>query len=381
MPHSEFRHALVVAGALFIAACSDRPAQISNSVKGAFETALAPLGDGFAVAWYDTRHGNGEIYMRLLDSNGRPAGPERRLTNSPANSYEASIERLGDGLVIAWYDQSDDGQQTAKLGMWSRDGTNRWVRSFDSGTRNPVVRSTASAVFCAWVVTEADGREAVFGRWWSADGQPKGAPARLSRVTKTTWNLNVSIDERDAAWVVFDAELDTHSSEVYVVKADGSAPAIRLTKDDGAPSKYPDLSIGPDSRLALSWQDERDGNVEVYLLTGALKDLSGEIDGRARRITNTPGESDGAYLAWNGDRIGLSWADKTVGQHEVYFESFDRSGASHESARRITNTSAWSLVPAIRPHGSGFALAWTEYIPASVETHQGTAEVFFALVP
>jgi hypothetical protein len=381
MPHSEFRHALAVAGALFIAACSDRPAQISNSIRGAFETALAPFGDGFAVAWYDTRDGNGEIYVRLLDGNGRPAGPERRLTNSPDNSYEASIDRLGDGLVIAWYDQSDQGQQTAKLGMWSRDGTNRWVHSFDGGTRSPVVRSTASAVFCAWVVSETDGREAVFGGWWTADGQPKGAPARLSPVTKTTWNLNVSIDEHDTAWVVFDAELNTHSSEVYVVKADGSAPAIRLTTDDGAPSKYPDLSIGAGSRVALSWQDERDGNVEVYLLTGELKDLTGEIDGRARRVTNTPGESDGAYLTWNGDRIGLSWADKTLGQHEVYFESFNKTGAPRESARRITNTSAWSLVPAIRPHGTGFALAWTEYIPASLDEHQGTAEVFFELVP
>src|SRR5688572_17688776 len=382
MPHSEFRHALVVAGALFIAACSDRPAQISNSVKGAFETALAPFGDGFAVAWYDTRDGNGEIYMRLLDSNGRPAGPERRLTNSPADSYEASIERLGDGLVIAWYDQSDKGQQTAKLGMWSRDGTNRWVHSFGSGTRNPVVRSTASAAFCAWVATEADGREAVFAQWWDTDGRPRAAPLRLGPASKTTWNLNAAIDERDTGWVVFDAEVSTRASEVYVAKGEGStAGSIRLTKDDGAPSKYPDLSIGTGSRVALSWQDERDGNVEVYLLTGELKDLSGEIDGRARRITNTPGESDGAYLTWNGDRIGLSWADKTVGQHEVYFESFDRSGAPREPARRITTTSAWSLVPAIRPHGIGFALAWTEYIPASVETHQGTAEVFFTLVP
>ena len=129
MPHSVFRHAVVVTGALFMAACSDRPVQVSYSGNGAYEVGMAPLGDGFVVAWYDRRDGNGEIYMRLLDAKGRPAGPERRLTNSPDDSYEASIDRLGDGFVVGWYDESEQGQQTAKLGLWSRDGTSRWVRT------------------------------------------------------------------------------------------------------------------------------------------------------------------------------------------------------------------------------------------------------------
>ena len=130
-----------------------------------------------------------------------------------------------------------------------------------------------------------------------------------------------------------------------MAKVDGSATAVRLTKDDGAPSKYPDLAIGAGGRMALSWQDERDGNVEVYLLTGVLGDLRGEIDGRSRRVTNTPGETIGAYLAWNGDRLGLSWSDKTSGQHEVYFESFDATGMPREAARHLTGNTTWSLVP------------------------------------
>jgi hypothetical protein len=193
--------------------------------------------------------------------------------------------------------------------------------------------------------------------------------------------MNAAIDEQGIPWVVFDTEVSTRASEVYVAKVDGSATAVRLTKDDGAPSKYPDLAIGAGGRMALSWQDERDGNVEVYLLTGVLGDLSGEIDGRSRRVTNTPGETIGAYLAWNGDRIGLSWSDKISGQHEVYFESFDATGMPREAARRLTGNTTWSLVPAIRPRGDGFALAWNEYQPESVEVHNGGSEVFFLPVP
>ncbi len=382
MLQSDFRHALVVATALFAAACSARPAQISNSRTGAFEAALTPFENGFAVAWYDTRDGNGEIYVRLLDDNGEPVSPERRLTNSPEDSFEASIDRLGEMMAVAWYEQNGTGQQTAKLGMWTRDGANEWVHTFDRDTRNPVVRSTSAGVFCAWVQTEADRREAVFAAWWDKHGHQTVAPIRLGQASKTTWNLNASIDEQGRGWVVFDAEVSTRASEVYVAKADGSATtAVRLTKDDGAPSKYPDLALGAGGRAALSWQEERDGNVEVYLITGTLSDLAGEIDGRSRRVTNTPGESNGAYIAWNGDRLGLAWSDKTPGQPEVYFESLDGTGAIREAAQRITQTATWSLVPAIRPRGNGFALAWNEYQPASVEVHIGTSQIFFSALP
>lgn len=364
------------------AACSPRPTQVSNSRKGAYETALTPFGQGFAVAWYDIRHGQGEIYARMLNVNGQPTGPERRLTDGPEDSYEASIDRLGDDLVVAWYDQTSKGQQTAKLGMWGRDGTNRWVHAFDGGSRNPVILSHGTAVFCAWIQAEDDGREAVFAGWWESNGRPRSPPVRLGAASKTTWNLNATLDESGVAWVVFDAEASTRASEVYIARAAASsAGAVRLTKDDGAPSKYPDLAIAPGGRTALSWQDDRDGNQEVYLLTGRLGDLTGEIDGRGRRVTATPGESIGAYLMWNRDRLGLAWSDKTGGQHEIYFESFDANGASRDSARRLTENATWSLVPAIQPHGDGFALAWNEYAPATERIHDGTSEVFFLSVP
>ena len=132
--------------------------------------------------------------------------------------------------------------------------------------------------------------------------------------------------------------------------------------------------------MALTWYDMRDGNDEVYLYIGRASDLRREIDDRARRITTTEGESIGAYVTWNNGRVGLAWSDKTPGAHEIYFQSFDGAGMPLESARRLTQTRPWSLVPVIRPWRNGFALAWTEYLPASGEPHDGTGEVAFTVV-
>ena len=65
----------------------------------------------------------------------------------------------------------------------------------------------------------------------------------------------------------------------------------------------------------------------------------------------------------------------------MYFESFDATGMPREAARRLTGNTTWSLMPAIRPHGDGFALAWNEYQPETVEVHDGGSEVFFLPVP
>ncbi|MDE0831243.1 MAG: hypothetical protein OSB03_18790, partial [Vicinamibacterales bacterium] len=96
----------------------------------------------------------------------------------------------------------------------------------------------------------------------------------------------------------------------------------------------------------------------------------------------TPGESIGAYVNWNGGRIGLAWSDDHDGQHEVYFQPFDQGGAPLEPARRLTDNTTASLIPAIVPLADGFGLAWNEDIVAERGDHEtgGRSEIVFARV-
>lgn len=366
-----------------LAACgqASTPIQVSHSGAGAYETALAVDGDaGFAVAWYDTRDGNPEIYFRLLDRGGHPSGPERRLTDTPDASYEASLEHIGDQFAVAWYEQTSDGRQTAMLGEFDRDGGRKWVQAIAPGSRNPVITTDGQAIIAAWIQAESDATEAVYVGTWDQDGHETRTRARVGTASKTTWNLNIAVD-RSGVWVVFDAVVSTRASELFLARLDDSgAHPVRLTRDDGAESKYPDLKLDDEGRVALTWYDMRDGNDEVYLFVGSQADLHGEIDEKSHRVTTTEGESIGAYLAWNNRVLGLAWSDKTSGTHDVYFQRFDDAGKPLGAEKRVTVSPMWSLVPAIRPWHMGFALAWTEYQPTSSQIHEGTGEVAFALV-
>ena len=168
VPRAVGRRSCVAALSILLLGGCDRPrlVEISERGGGAYEASLARLGDGWAVAWHDTRDGHPEIYARLLDVNGHPTGPPRRLTDTPNFSYEPQIAASGDDeLVVAWYTVSASGASVTHIGAWSlaRDGGPRWVRALSHPARrgrNVIVRVENHRLFCAWIEKGADDRDA-----------------------------------------------------------------------------------------------------------------------------------------------------------------------------------------------------------------------------
>ena len=366
--------------------------QVSEPGGGAYEASLARLGAGWAVSWHDTRDGHPEIYARLLDINGHPTGLPRRLTDTPHFSYEPQLVAAGvSDLVVAWYAVSPTGASVTHVAAWdlAGDAGPRWTRRLSNPARlgrNVIVRVADRRLFCAWIEKSEDTRDAaVWAQWLDLDlaGRPLAPAQRLADAGPTTWNVNAAIDGDGRAWVVFDATAGTRTDEIFLVEADDvAALPVRLTGDDGVASKYPDLAFGSDA-AAVTWFDERDGNQEVYLAVAPLPQLRNRFEVHARRVTATAGASIGAYVAWNGGRVGLAWSDDTEGEAEVYFQAFDASGVALDVAARLTNNLTASLIPAIQAWGDGFALSWNEDVVEERGDHRsgGRSDIAFAVVP
>ena len=366
-----------------LAACGPRPQQISASGLGAYEVSASTWPDGLVVAWYDTRDGNAEIYVRLLDADGQPAGDERRLTQTDTESYEADVAATTDGFAVAWYEKSPVGPPHAQLAWWRKDGGEpEWQHELGAPelqSRNPVVRAHGDALFVAWIEGRSP-REQVRAGWWNLDGSVRTPTVTLGAASDTTWNLNAAVAADGTAFVVFDARVATYADELYLaeLEQEGRVTLTRLGDDDGHHSKYPDLALG-DGVAALTWFDERDGNQEVYLATGSLAELRAGGTAAARRITETPGDSIGAYVAVNGNRIGLAWCDDSGGSNDVYTQTFRADGSPQGPPARVT-TRAESLIPAIHAWRGGFFAAWSE-LEGSPHDRGNRSEVVVTFVP
>jgi hypothetical protein len=364
------------------------PLAASGNNRGAYEAALATYGDSLALAWYDTRDGYAQIFVRFIDGTHNPSS-EIQLTRGKRYAYEPSLQLTADRLIAAWYDKAPgEPEMTVHVAAWTRAGKPLWQRRLSvtgHHGRNPVIRVSADKIFCAWLeASRVKQQPSVWVTWLDLDGHSLVAPKRVAPASRDTWNLNAAVDHNGHAWVVFDAHLATKRSELYLLRADVTSSAVtRISDDDGAASVYPDIALAGEN-VALTWFDYRDGNSEVYLIAGPREWMltASTVDARSRRVTETRGNSIGAYITWNHDRGGLAWCDDTEGQYDVFFQPFDRNGEALSPAQRLSTSTEWSLIPAIAPWRGGFALAWNEYQPARKATKtRAQSEVVFDWVP
>ena len=296
----------VLAGVVLTGCGSPALLGVSDTPAGssAHEASLDVLTDGYAVAWYDTRDGHPEIYTRRLEANGQPSGPSHRLTRGTDAAYEPDLVSDGTRLIVGWYEKTASEQVIPKLGVWNLAGELQWAAALAQAGRNTVVSVQDGTIFAAWIQDETEATSSVWASWWNTDGDPLGLPVRLAPAGRTTWNLNATLDGHGDAWLVFDADAGTRAEELFLIRASvGKMPLVQqLTPDDGFPSKYPDVAFF-DDQAALTWFDERDGNQEVYVAIAPTAEIGESLEDRAQRVTDTPGNSIGAYLSWNGDRL------------------------------------------------------------------------------
>ena len=59
-------------------------------------------------------------------------------------------------------------------------------------------------------------------------------------------------------------------------------------------------AVGISTGFAVAWEDDRDGNTEIYFAT---MNGSGVLDGPARRITSAPGDSPSRWLSMPGASV------------------------------------------------------------------------------
>lgn len=70
----------------------------------AFSPDLAYGGGRYGILYYDTRDGNGELYLSTIKNKGEKSGNDIRITNDPGDSVDPNIVWNGNDFGIFWRD-------------------------------------------------------------------------------------------------------------------------------------------------------------------------------------------------------------------------------------------------------------------------------------
>lgn len=285
----------------------------------------------------------------------------RRASVDDASRFDGSPTDATDATVNA--DAPIDAQQPTigpDLPVTANNG---------NSSRLPSLVWTGALFGLAWQ-DQRDGNDEVYFARLDADGTKQGSDVRVTNQTAPSGEASLvwTGTEFGVAW---QDERDGNK-EIYCARfaATGvkQGTDIRIT-NDGQTSERPSL-VSTGSELGIAWQDERDGNKEVYFTR--LTPLGIEI-GDDLRVTANGADSKEVSLLWTGAAFAASWTDARDGNDEIYFATRGAAGEPRTGDARTTTDAASSKESSLAGSGTMLGIAWTD-------ARTGSDEIFFQAV-
>jgi len=200
----------------------------------------------------------------------------------------------------------------------------------------------------------------------------QAAQADWTPAKRLTWNSGFSF----APDIVVDSAGNPHivwnddtpgNYEIYHKKSlDGGATwatSRNLTWNSGG-SYSPATAVDSSGNIHVLWSDSTPGNYEIHYRKSSD---GGATWGKIRRLTWTSGDSGYPAVAVDpSGNLHFVWTDYTSGNDEIYYKKSTDGGTTWSTGKRLTWTSVASWRSAIAVDSSGnLHLAWCEYIDSS----------------
>jgi hypothetical protein len=229
------------------------------------------------------------------------------------------------------------------------------------------VASNGNIVHAAWY-DDRDGNNEIYYKRSSDGGINWGEDTRLTFYPSVSWYPCISLSG-STVHIVWDDQRDGNREIYYKRSTDNGITwesDVRLTNDT-AVSRYVSMSVSG-LEVHIVWEEYRDGNAEIYY---KLSTDGGVSWGTDTRLTYDPANSRYPSIAFSGSVVHVSWEEYRDGTYsEIYYKRSTNEGVTWGTDKRLTNDPSLSLVPSIAASGSNVYVGWCDF-------RDGNYEVYF----
>jgi len=334
---------------------------------------IASNGSVVHTVWKDYRDGNSEIYYKRSTNTGISWGADTRLTNNTADSWQPTIAVSGSVVHVVWNDNRDGNyeiyyKRSTDGGVsW---GTDKRLTNNIADAYTPSVAVSGSVVHVVWSDLR-DGNYEIYYKLSMDGGVSWGTDIRLTNNTAYSYNPSVKVSGSVVHVVCYDNR-DGNYEIYYKRSTDGGLNwgiDTRLTNNT-APSITPSVEVSG-SFLHVLWTEYRDTTTEIYYKRSTDGGLSWGID---TRLTNNFATSLYPSVSVSGSAVHIVWQDDRDGNDEIYYKLSTNAGASWGTDTRLTNNFATSLYPSVAVSGSVIHVVWQDY-------RDGNDEIYYKRNP
>ncbi len=320
-------------------------------------------GSGFGVVWGGVRNDQNEYRFAVLDEEGQKIGTEGLISTGPVGGAgRPNLAWNGTHYGVTWHDQRE-GRPQIYFALVNSGGHNPAPEVLIPGpsvSENPVIAWTGESWALIWQDLRdfADGEAELYYARLSLDGDIEVAPTRITSTPGRSARPSIVWNGSTLA-VVWEEESDGNR-EIYFqrVGVDGTPGASRRLTFDDASSDAPQL-LWTGEQYGLTWADRRGegANAETYF---AQLDVLGNKLAPEIPLTAGPGRSTHQQIAWTGEEFGLVWQNDAAGADNLFYAAVSADGVPTVEATPLPATSVDSTFPSLNWTGDRFGLSWSE---------------------
>ncbi|MBA7511255.1 hypothetical protein ES705_03246 [subsurface metagenome] len=173
---------------------------------------------------------------------------------------------------------------------------------------------------------------------------------KLTTTTYYSWKPSIAVDSNDNIHIVWQDKRDG-AYEIYYTKLDNNGNTLvddtRLTTTT-YDSQYPSIAVDSNNNIHIVWQDKRDDPITKWEIYYTKLNNNGNTLVDDTRLTTTTESSQYSSIAVDSnDNIHIAWDDQRDGNYEIYYTKLDNNGNTLVDDTRLTNDSQYSYNPKI----------------------------------
>jgi PKD repeat protein len=249
-------------------------------------------------------------------------------------------------------------------------GSNRLVSTPGAAAKGgPVtVGDAAGNIWAAWHAGPVNARD-IYVAKLTAGQESFGTPVQITSHPLDQCNPDLALAANGAVYVVWQDNRKGHWDIFASVSSNGQAFSKEIAVADANDNQTaPTVAVdsGSPSRAYVAWQDDRNGNQDIYVASSTNAFASSTV---SRVTTNAADQTEPDLAIGAANTVYLVWTDKRSGQADLYAAA---STASWTNVALVTGAGdQTSPAIAVTPGSSTVHLLW-------VSSVSGNADVYYA---
>jgi len=280
----------------------------------------------FVIIWRDTRsNGDADVYGQMFGNDGSAKGSNFRVNDDAGGVYQqnpaVAMDSAG-GFIVVWQDDRN-GNDDIFAQRYAGDGTaiesNYQISDDNSNAKQtkPDISVDAEGSFFVIWEDKRDGNQDVFVQILSNDGIMVENNFELNDVSGNDGHYDPVISAYGngnfvGAWEAYRNDRSVIYAQIFTAAGNVYGGNFMVNSDTSEAYRgYPGIAADDSGNFVVVWQDERDGDPDVF---GQRYQSDGtSIDGNFRLTEPSKKSQFYPYVTLWNNKIYNTWSDSRAG--------------------------------------------------------------------